>query len=65
MDLTSDENALVYGWLATGYQFDSLQILKGRRFRDGQPEVMLGDVLAQGLKKDPGDTLEIEGRRLR
>lgn len=61
MDLTSDENALVYGWLATGYQLDSLQILSGRRFRDGQPEVMLGDVLAQGLKKKPGDTLEIEG----
>jgi putative ABC transport system permease protein len=61
MDLTSDENALVYGWLASGYQLDSLQILSGRRFRDGQPEVMLGDVLAQGLKKKPGDALEIEG----
>ncbi len=61
MDLTADENALVYGWLATGYQLDSLKILSGRRFRDGQPEVMLGDVLAQGLKKKPGDTLEIEG----
>ncbi len=61
MDLTSDENALVYGWKASGYQLDSLQILSGRRFRDGQPEVMLGDVLAQGLKMKPGDTLEIEG----
>jgi putative ABC transport system permease protein len=61
MDLTPDENALVYGWLASGYQIDSLQILSGRRFRDGQPEVMLGDVLAQGLKKKSGDALEIEG----
>ncbi|MGB8028302.1 MAG: ABC transporter permease [Terracidiphilus sp.] len=61
MDLTSDENALVYGWQASGYQLDSLQILSGRRFRDGRPEVMLGDVLAQGLKKKPGDALEIEG----
>jgi putative ABC transport system permease protein len=61
MDLTSDENALVYGWLADGYELDSLQILSGRRFRDGQPEVMLGDVLAQELKKKPGDTLEIQG----
>ncbi len=61
MDLTSDENALVYGWLASGYQLDSLQILSGRRYRDGQPEVMLGDVLAQELKKRPGDTLEIQG----
>ncbi|HVN92524.1 MAG TPA: ABC transporter permease [Terracidiphilus sp.] len=61
LDLTSDENALVYGWQANQYQLDSLQILSGRRFRDGQLEVMLGDVLAQGLKKKPGDTLEIEG----
>jgi putative ABC transport system permease protein len=61
MDLTSEENALVYGWQADGYQLDSLQILSGRRFRDGQPEVMLGDVLAQELKKKPGDTLEIQG----
>ncbi|MGA2754446.1 MAG: ABC transporter permease [Terracidiphilus sp.] len=61
MDLTSDENALVYGWQAGGYQLDSLQMLSGRRYRDGQPEVMLGDVLAQELKKKPGDTLEIQG----
>jgi putative ABC transport system permease protein len=61
MDLTSDENALVYGWQAGGYELDSLQILSGHRFRDGQPEVMLGDVLAQELKKKPGDTLEIQG----
>jgi putative ABC transport system permease protein len=61
MDLTSDQNALVYGWLAGGYQLDSLQILSGRRYLDGHPEVMLGDVLAQELKKRPGDTLEIQG----
>ncbi len=61
MDLTAEENALVYGWKAGDYQLDSLQILSGRRFRDGQPEVMLGDVLAQELKKKPGDSLEIQG----
>lgn len=61
MDLTSEVNALVYGWRARGYQLDSLQILSGGRFRDGQPEVMLGDVLAQDLAKKPGDTLEIQG----
>lgn len=61
MDLTADENALVYGWKANGYQLDSLQVLSGRRFHDGQPEVMLGDVLAQELKKTPSDTLEIQG----
>ncbi len=62
MDLTPDVNALVYGWKADAFQFGSLQILSGRRFRDGQPEVMLGDMLAQNLKKAPGDTMEIQGK---
>jgi putative ABC transport system permease protein len=60
MDLTTDVNALAYGWKAGSYQFDSLQILSGRRFRDGHPEIMLGDLLAQDLKKKVGDTLEIQ-----
>jgi putative ABC transport system permease protein len=60
MDLTTDVNALAYGWKADTYEFDSLQILSGRRFRDGHPEVMLGDLLADDLKKKVGDTLEIQ-----
>src|SRR6202453_1947157 len=62
MDLTPDVNALVYGWKDNAFQLDSLQILAGRRFRDGRAEVMLGDLLAQDLKKAPGDTLEIQGK---
>lgn len=61
MDLTPDVNALAYGWKADSYEFQSLQILAGRRIRDGQPEVMLGDLLADSLKKKPGDTLQIQG----
>jgi len=61
MDLTPEVNALVFGWKADGFQFESLQILSGRRFHDGQPEVMLGDLLAADLKKNPGDKLEIQG----
>ena len=60
MDLTTDVNALVYGWKASSYQFDSLQILSGHPFRDGHPEVMLGDLLAGDLKKKVGDTLAIQ-----
>ena len=62
MDLTPDVNALVYGWKADAFQFRSLQMLKGQRFRDGHAEVMLGDLLAQDLKKAPGDILEIQGK---
>lgn len=61
MDLTPDVNALVYGWKADAMQSDSLQILAGRPFRDGQREVMLGDLLAQDLKKNVGDSLELQG----
>ena len=61
MDLTPDVNALVYGWKANAFQFNSLQILKGRRFTDGHAEVMLGDLLAQNLKRAPGEILTIQG----
>ena len=61
IDLTPEVNALAYGWQDDAFQFGSLQILEGRRFHDGLPEVMLGDLLAQAVKKNPGDTLEVEG----
>jgi putative ABC transport system permease protein len=61
MDLTPTVNAVAYGWKADSYEFDSLQMISGRRFKDGQPEVMIGDLLAQDMKKKPGDTLEIQG----
>ena len=61
MDLSTDVNALAYGWKADSYEFDSMQILSGRPFRDGHPELMLGDLLAEDLKKKVGDTLEIQG----
>jgi putative ABC transport system permease protein len=61
MDLTPEINALVFGWRAGSYEIPSLQVLSGRSFRDGQPEVMLGDFLAGNLNKKPGDTMEIQG----
>jgi putative ABC transport system permease protein len=61
MDLTPEINALAFGWKADSYEFESLQLLSGRIFRDGQPEVMLGDLVAGNLNKKPGDTLEIQG----
>ena len=61
MDLTPEVNALVFGWKADSYEFQSLQFLSGRPFRDGHPEVMLGELLAANLNKKAGDTLEIQG----
>jgi putative ABC transport system permease protein len=61
MDLTPEVNAITYGWKADSYDMDALKILSGRRFQDGKSEVMLGDLLAENLKKKVGDTLEILG----
>ena len=61
IDLTPDVNALVYGWPADSYEMDSLTFTSGKRFRAGQPEIVLGDLLAQNLKKKTGDTLTILG----
>jgi len=51
----------VYGWKADSFEFSSLQLLQGKPFRDGHAEVMLGDLLAENLKKKPGDTIQIQG----
>lgn len=61
MDLTPDVNALAYGWLANSYELDSLTFVSGHRFHDGQPEVLLGDLLAVNLDKKVGDSLSIQG----
>ena len=61
IDLTPDVNALIYGWHADSYELDSLTMLSGRRFHDGQPEAIIGKSLAEDLKKQTGDSLPIQG----
>jgi putative ABC transport system permease protein len=61
MDITPEVNALTYGWKADSYELNSLTFQAGRRFRDGQPEVILGDLLASNLNKKAGDRLDIQG----
>jgi putative ABC transport system permease protein len=61
MDLTPEVNALVYGWRANSFEFDSLTLLSGRRFHDGAPEILMGDLLASNLQKKSGDTISILG----
>lgn len=61
MDITPEINALVYGWKDDSFEFDSLTFKSGKRFRNGQSEVILGDLLAENLNKKVGDTLTIQG----
>jgi putative ABC transport system permease protein len=59
--VTTDLNAIVYGWKADSFEFQSIQIIAGRRFRDGSPEIMVGEDLARSLAKAVGDKIEIQG----
>ena len=61
MNVTPDVNALVYGWRSDSFEFAPLTIVDGRRFRDDQPEVMLGQLLADSLHKKAGDQMDIQG----
>jgi putative ABC transport system permease protein len=65
MDLTPEVNALVYGWPAHSFEMNTLTILQGSPFRDGQPEVMLGELLAENLGKKAGDMLDLQGSPFR
>jgi putative ABC transport system permease protein len=61
MSLSADVNAIAYGWKADSFEFSAISMTAGRRFRNGQPEIILGELLADGLKKHVGDSLEIQG----
>jgi putative ABC transport system permease protein len=61
MDLTTDVNAIVFGWLDNTYEFAPLTFLSGGRFHNGKAEVILGDMLAKNLDKKVGDTLDMQG----
>jgi putative ABC transport system permease protein len=61
MDLTPEINAIVFGWQADSYEFNSLTFTSGERFHDGKPEIILGEMLARNLNKKVGETVEMQG----
>ena len=61
MDVTPENNAIIYGLRADSFEFAPLKLVQGERFHDGAQEIMLGKLLADGLHKSAGDTLEIQG----
>jgi putative ABC transport system permease protein len=61
MDLTSEINAIVFGWEADSYEFNSLTFTSGGRFHDDKPEIILGELLARNLNKNAGDRVEMQG----
>jgi putative ABC transport system permease protein len=61
IDLTPEINAIVFGWQADSYEFNSLTFTSGGRFHDGKPEIILGEMLARNLNKKVGETVEMQG----
>jgi len=61
MDLTPEINAIVFGWQADSYEFNSLTFTSGGRFHNGKPEIILGEMLARNLNKKVGETVEMQG----
>ena len=56
----------VHGWPANGFAVETLQIISGRRLStDDRDAVMLGNALADSLRKRVGDTVEIESQAFR
>lgn len=60
--LSTDINSIVYGWKTDSFEFQSIQIVAGRHFRDGASEILVGEALARSLSKGVGDRIEIQGQ---
>jgi putative ABC transport system permease protein len=65
MDLTPEVNTIVYGRPEKSFEMDSLTMTQGRKFRGEEPEIILGELLAESVGKKAGDTLEIQGTTFR
>lgn len=56
----NDQNVVVMGWKPGSFNFENLQMLKGRKFEPNDTKVvMIGEVMAENLRKDVGDTVEL------
>ena len=55
------KNIIGIGWPASNFGFDDLQVLSGRRLREGDThKVMLGSTVADNEKKAVGDTIFLQ-----
>ncbi|MBE3135662.1 MAG: ABC transporter permease [Acidobacteria bacterium] len=65
VEFTPEVSAVVQGWLEDSFEFESFTILQGRRIQGDEPEIMLGEVLADSLGKTTGDEVQVVGAPFR
>ena len=54
VDFSQDVSAVAQGWVDTSFEFESLTVFEGRRFRGDEAGIMLGEILANSLGKKVG-----------
>lgn len=64
VDFSQDVSAVAQGWVDTSFEFESLTVFEGRRFRGDEAGIMLGEILANSLGKKVGDRVEVLGAPL-
>jgi putative ABC transport system permease protein len=65
VELSPEISAVVQGWREDSFEFESLTLVDGRRFRGDAAEIMLGEALAESLGKRVGDDVEVVGSPFR
>lgn len=65
MTLGDDHQALVAGWPPDSFEWRTMALAAGALPRPGMGEVLLGDLLAEGLGKGTGDEIELDWGKVR
>jgi putative ABC transport system permease protein len=65
MALGDDHQALVVGWPPESFEWRSASIIRGRLPVSGRGEVLIGDLLAEGLGRGVGDEIELDWAKVR
>lgn len=54
-----DLHAIVAGWPEDSFQWDGMQLARGRRPQPGRSEVIVGESLVEALRRDIGDMIDL------
>lgn len=64
VDFTPETSGILQGWGNASYELDSLNVVQGRKLREDEPGIMLGEILAQDVGKKAGEWLDLQGEHV-